>query len=417
MWRHRQLEVLCTILVLLMTSAAWAKNKYQTLYKFTGATDGGQPFGGLIFDQVGNMYGTTVSGGVYNNGTVFQLTPNSSGTWTEHVLYNFCSLTNCADGSDPYDSLILDAKGNMYGTTDYGGAYGGGEVFQLTPNGSGDWTESVLYSFSGADGSYPIGGVIFDAKGNLYGTTDGGGDKGAGVVFKLAKNSAGDWTESLLYSFCSVDNCRDGGYSSATLAFDQSGNLYGTTEEGGDPNCGNAGCGVVFQLTPERNRSWVERVLHTFTGYPDGAYPYASVTLDKNGDLLGTTASGGTASGTVFKLTRKSKGSWRETLLITFNEKGGENPDAGITLDTKGNLYGATLGGGDFNCAINGCGVAFKLVPNSKGGWNERVLHEFSDHPGIFPVGGLTLDTAGNLYGTTAGDNVKSHGSVYKLTP
>jgi uncharacterized repeat protein (TIGR03803 family) len=243
------------------------------------------------------------SGG-HKSGTVFQLTPNQNGGWTEHVLYRFCSLTNCTDGSEPQAELIFDQAGNLYGTTVEGGAQGyGGTVFQLTPNQNGGWTESVLYSFcslaSCADGKAPFAGLIFDQAGNLYGTTVGGGGRYAGNVFQLTPNQNGGWTEHILHSFCSRTNCTDGSEPVAELIFDQAGNLYGTTELGGAQNFG-----TVFQLTPNQNGGWTEHVLHSFLDKP-GANPTAGLILDKAGNLFGTTVGDvyRTTFGSVFEVT------------------------------------------------------------------------------------------------------------------
>jgi uncharacterized repeat protein (TIGR03803 family) len=223
--------ILATMLVTLMLSgSAWSQTTFKTLHNFSGGkgNDGISPLAGVVFDAAGNLYGTTDAAGGLGGGTVFKLTPNGDGTWTESKLYSFCSQPNCADGKAPYGDLILDHSGNLYGTTYKGGAYGEGAVFELTPGSSG-WTETVLYSFTrGADGRLPLAGLIFDGNGNLYGTTIGGGSADAGVVFELTPGSSG-WTETALYSFCSLQYCDDGDSPYAGLVFDGNGNLYGTT--------------------------------------------------------------------------------------------------------------------------------------------------------------------------------------------
>jgi len=400
--------------LLFLPSALWGKSEYGTLYKFSGGHDGAQPYGNVIFGAGGNLYGTTYSGGAYNGGTVFELKRESDGTWTESILHEFCSLSDCADGASPWAGLISDTKGNLYGTTQSGGAYDDGVVFELVPHSNGTWAENVLHSFSGPDGMWPLAGVVFDDKGSLYGTTQYGGANNRGVVFKLTHGAAGSWAESLLYSFCSRNSCRDGMFPTAAVIFDRLGALYGTTWVGG-ANCGDVGCGVVFQLTPHHDGSWGERILHQFNDSPDGAYPSASLTLDLQGNLYSTTAGGGSGSGTVFKLARDRNGTWQETILLVFDEQDGCCPNAGLTRNLAGTFYGATTGGGDFNCLISGCGVVFELTRNSKAEWKERILHDFSNDPGIFPYATPLLDQSGNVYGTTAGDNVKSHGSVYEI--
>ena len=252
------------------------------LYSFTGS-DGSEPFAGLIADSSGNLYGTTQSGGASGgHGVVFKLSPSG----TETVLHTF---TGGSDGGIPRAGLIADTGGNLYGTTAGGGASNAGTVFKLSPSG----TETVLYSFTGSDGSGPFAGLIADSSGNLYGTTQSGGASGGhGVVFKLSPGG----TETVLYSFTGGS---DGGTPRAGLIADSSGNLYGTTQFGG-PGCGGVGCGVVFKLSP----SGTETVLYSFTG-SDGSGPFPGLIADSSGNLYGTTLSGGASGGhgVVFKLT------------------------------------------------------------------------------------------------------------------
>jgi len=252
------------------------------LYRFTGDSDGLNPTAGVIFDQVGNLYGITSwgFGGDNKGGTVWELTPSGSG-WTESTLYSFSGGN---DGGGP-SGLTFDNAGNLYGTTNGGGTYSAGTVFQLTPSGSG-WTEKILYSFQGGnDGGIPVAGVIFDPSGNLYGTTSGGGQGGGGTVFKLTPSN-GSWTFSLVYSFIS----NGGGGPGANLVMDAAGNLYGTTVNGGSGNCSN-GCGTVFKLMPSGG-SWTYNLLHEFTGGSDGAFPVCEVVFDANGNLYGTASQG-----------------------------------------------------------------------------------------------------------------------------
>jgi uncharacterized repeat protein (TIGR03803 family) len=430
-----------TWVTLLLAPGAGAQSKYKTLYKFRPGVDG-RSQSGLIFDQSGNLYGTTVQGGANGLGTVFKLTPSSDGSWTESVLYSFCSLTNCADGSAPVAGVIVDEAGNLYGTTIYGGSTsnsicnGCGVVFELIPNADGSWTESVLYSFCSlrlcVDGAEPASGVTFDQTGNLYGTTTIGGPSsacglfGCGTVFKLTHGSSGSWTESVLHGFCSFKNCADGEVSFAGVVFDGVGNLYGTTSEGGNlSQCLGHGCGVVFELTPKAGGSWKEDILHSFTGGRDGAVPEDSMLFDGSGNLYGTahlggnlTQCGGFNCGVVFELTPDSHGSWEEKVLHSFDGGDGDGPFASLALDRAGNLYGTTIFGGDLNlCGSNGCGVVFELTPNSNGGWTETVLHRFLDHPGADPGAGVILDAAGNVYGATSGDGSTTFGSVFEITP
>jgi uncharacterized repeat protein (TIGR03803 family) len=338
----------------------WSKT---VLHTFSGK-DGAYPSASLIFDTAGNLYGTTLSGGGADGyGTVFKLAPGVNGRWTETVLHIF----NSQDGGLPNCSLIFDAAGDLYGTTQTGGAYGYGTVFKLAPGVNGKWTETVLHSFNGNDGNQPASALIFDSLGNLYGTTEAGGTRsyfsgyGGGTVFKLAPGADGKWTHTLLFSF-SLNN---GEQPASSLVLDAAGNLYGTTVWGGDLTsfpCLNYGCGTVFRLAPEANGGWTEEVLHSFNGV-DGFSPYAAVIFDAAGNLYGTTWAGGN----VFKLTPGTNGEWTETVLHTFNGSDGLSPQAGLIFDASGNLYGATDYGGKLNGCYSqygdGCGVVFEILP------------------------------------------------------
>ena|SRR5271165_718894 len=248
------------------------------LYLFNGS-DEGQPVSPLVFDQAGNLYGTTTIGN-----TVYQLTRSGSG-WTEKILYHL--------SGSPYAGVILDRAGNLYGTTLTGGAYNYGTVYQLTPSGSG-WTENVLYSFTGgADGAKPYAGLIFDQAGNLYGGTSAGGASNAGTVFEVAP-SGGSWTESVLYAFTGTS----GGGPAATLGMDSAGSLYGTTYGDGLYEKGN-----VFKLTPSGS-AWTYTSLYDFTGGSDGCGPVSDVVFDVNGHLYGTASGcGGDGYGVVWEIT------------------------------------------------------------------------------------------------------------------
>ena len=260
----------------------------NVLYGFSGGADGDTPnYGALIFDRVGNMYGTTSAGGS-GNGVVYELM-GSGINWTEQALYSF---SGSGDGATPFSGVIFDNAGNLYGTTTAGGASGNGAVYELSPSGSG-WTEHVIYSFTGgSDGSYPTAGLIFDASGNLYGSTNKGGTSGGGTVFELSP-SGGGWTYSLLHSLTGGANC--GPWASLTL---KGGNLYGATVCDGTSSAGN-----VFELSPSGN-GWTYSSLYDFSGGNDGKFPYGSVTFDSAGNLYGTTLRGGTyLQGVVWKIT------------------------------------------------------------------------------------------------------------------
>jgi uncharacterized repeat protein (TIGR03803 family) len=262
-----------------------------------GGTDGFGPGGGVVFDKNGNIYGTTPDGGSLTGcngsgcGVVYKLSTVKGGTWKETVIHRF---TGGNDGSTGSLGLLLVRGGNLYGVAELGGAHGDGTVFKMTPVAGGKWKFTTLYAFKGTpDGNSSYGGLISDPAGNLYGTTYYGGANGLGSVFKLT-NSNGKFTESILYSF---KTGTDGNSPTSTLVFDAHGNLYGTTSAGGDAN----GDGTVFKLTPSSGGTWKETVVHRFKDNPDGSQPYYGMTR-KAGNLYGTTAIGGSGSGVVFEL-------------------------------------------------------------------------------------------------------------------
>ncbi|MBV9700919.1 MAG: hypothetical protein JO078_12485 [Candidatus Eremiobacteraeota bacterium] len=384
------------------------------LYGFKGSPDGESPYGDLIFDQKGALYGTTYDGGAYYFGSAFKLTPSSRG-YTESVLWSFGS--NSYDGGKPYAGLTLGKEDALYGTTPFGGKRSWGTVFKLTPSVSG-YAESILWNFdNGKGGGSPFGALIFDGKGALYGTTVGGGEYGQGTVFKLTPSHSG-YTETVVHSFCAKANCKDGAYPVAGVVFGNDGALYGTSFLGGSGDCvqngQKAGCGTVFKLMPSGS---AYRILYSFKNVPDGAYPSAGVTLDESGALYGTTMSGGNAgrssddAGTVYKLT-PSQSKYRETVLHNFTGgNDGGNVNARVILGVNGVLFGTSYYGGRDND-----GTVFKLTPP---GYVERVFHSFrgGDH-GQWLVSAVTLGSNGGLYGTTsAGGNCFNCGTVFELQP
>ncbi len=369
-----------------------------TVYSFTGSPDGGGPYAGLVMDAAGNLYGTTYQGGSAGDGTVFELTAASAYS-TEIVLYSF---TGSPDGALPYAGLVMDAAGNLYGTTYEGGSSGYGTVFELTAA-SAYSTEIVLYSFTGfPDGAFPYAGLVMDAAGNLYGTTYQGGSAGDGSVFELTAASAYS-TEIVLYSFTGSP---DGTSPYAGLVMDAASNLYGTTYQGG-----SAGDGTVFELTAASAYS-TEIVLHSFTGSPDGALPYAGLVMDAASNLYGTTYQGGsTGNGTVFELTAASAYSTESVLHSFAGSSDGALPYAGLVLDAARNLYGTTYQGGSA-----GYGTVFELTSASAYS-TESVLHSFTGSPdGALPYAGLVMDAAGNLYGTTHIGGSNGDGTAFEVT-
>ena len=419
-------------LVTVLVCGVAGAQQYNVLYTFQGvqAGDGSNPLGNLVFDSAGNIYGTTWSGGSSNGcfggcGAVFKLSSGSDGSWTETTIYQFCtSPVNgaCLDGSRPAAGLVVDAAGNLYGTTTAGGPLRSvgdcGTVFELSPPSSpgGSWTEAVLYDFCSVyvnghylDGLLPYSQLSLDGSGNLYGTTSAGGsgspknNNGAGVAFELIHGPNG-WTESILYNFCSVGNgiCLDGQLPMAGMTFDQNGNLYGTTQEGGDFQ----GRGTLYLLTPG-SRGWTETVM-ALSKQSGALFPLGAVSIDRLGNRYSTFSSGGQYGfGGVFKIGRQG-----ERSAFSFNGSNGYSPTAGVLLNsTQGiALYGTTSEGG-----TNQSGVVFKITAPS----NESILYNFCSQPncadGAIPTGALVADKLGNLYGTTKLGGVSDNGVVFEI--
>jgi uncharacterized repeat protein (TIGR03803 family) len=379
--------LLCLLLVSLTASAA---DNLKVLKSFgLNLNNGSDLYSGFVLDSAGALYGTAESGGAHQSGVVYKLTPSSQGAWTETVLYSFRGGKE--DGSTPHATLVWDGQGNLYGTTLGGGLGANGVVYELSPGSSGEWTETVLYRFTGgADGGVPFSSLTLDADGNLYGTTTGGGKAGLGVLFELTRASGNGWTETVLHTF--TGNPDGAGPFSAPI-FDAEGNLYGVTYSGGVKNDG-----AVYQLSPSSNTSWTERVLHSFQGGEDGVNPSASLVMDQVGNLYGTTVAGGKARvGTAFELVKAAD--WAETQLHAFlglSAHDGANPN-GLIFDAHGNLWGTTVGGGLYNP-----GTIFELLPQGNGTWEESVLYSFTGgNDGAYPSSGLVMDALGRIYGTT----------------
>jgi uncharacterized repeat protein (TIGR03803 family) len=374
---------------------------FSVLYSFTlSGANGSTPMSGLIFDKSGNLYGTTQTGGS-GHGTVFKLAPDGA----ETALYAF---KGGSDGSTPMASLLMDAAGNLYGVTEQGGGsgcsfnLGCGTVFKLSPNGS----ETMLHAFTGgSDGATPLGTLIMDKAGNLYGTADQGGaggcnGYGCGVAFKISP--AG--TETVLHTF--GQKADDGASPTAGLIADKKGNLFGTTSVGG-ANCNPGGCGTVFELT----LSGKEKVLYSFTGGNDGAIAGGGLVFDTKGNLYGTTEFGGgtgcddSGCGAVFKLTSDGV----ITVLHDFNGSDGQAPQMTLILDKSGDLYGTTYGGGG-GC---GCGTVFEIAPDG----TDTVLYAFTGmNDGAGPYGALLLEGKSTLYGTASVGGSGDGGVVFAIT-
>jgi uncharacterized repeat protein (TIGR03803 family) len=359
----------------------------SVLYSFNGGVGGSEPlFSGIVVDDAGNFYGTTVSGGTYNLGTVFKV--DASGT--ETVLHSF---GEGFDGRSPFAGLVSDGLGHFFGTATNGGTrnsqchIGCGIVFEIDVDGN----MKTLHQFGGPDGANPVGGLIRDSAGNLYGTTEMGGRYRSGTVFKLDRTGA----ESVLYSFAGPPDGQD---PEAGLIRDAVGNLYGTTAGGG-----SIGGGTVFEL----DASGHETVLHSFGGTSDGSDPRAPLLRTSNGDLYGTTFSGGAGVGTVFK----ADASGNEKVLHTFDGSSGAYPEAPLVSDAQGNLYGVTIQGGPVG--ISG-GILFEI--NAQDVFSP--VYAFPGEPfGASPAGPLMMDATGVIYGTTASGGTSNNGTVFKLTP
>jgi uncharacterized repeat protein (TIGR03803 family) len=386
----------------------------QVAYNFPGNGSPERPYAGLTTDKAGNLYGTTQLGGAYNQGTVFELTLGSSG-WTETILYSF---TGNQDGSQPTSNVIFDSAGHLYGTTTWGGGgncpTGCGTIFELTPSSSG-WTESVLYSFSGgSDGRQPNSGVVLGASGALYGTSSLGGTvsascpSGCGTAFALTPGRGG-WSQSVLYAFTGGN---DGSAPYASLTLDRSGNIYGTTTAGGA-----SGNGTVFMLTPSAGQ-WTESILHSFSG-TDGALPYGGLVLDTANNIYGTTYHGGATNyGVVFELSPAHGGGWKETVLHDFEDRPAANPAAGLVFNAAGNLYGTTMQGGNSSSCAGDCGTVFSLARVSGNTWKYNVLHVFGKGAdGYRPSAPLLVTGAGTLFGVTQAGGAYNEGVVFEVTP
>jgi len=381
-----------------------AGQQYKVLHTFLASPDGDEPYAGLVMDATGNLYGTTYHGGT--EGTVFRLTPGPNGKWAESVLYDF---SNPATGGYPLGDVRLDAFGNLYGTADPT-AGNNGVVFELTPTSSGFWNGYPIHTFTGeTDGMQPWAGVIFDKSGNLYGTTTAGGSYGGGcgVVFELTP-SGGMWTETILHAF---SGGRDGCFpANGDLVFDKAGNLYGTTMNGG-AGCGNQGCGTVYELS-QQGGVWTKKTIYSFKGGADGTLPACALVLDRAGNLYGTTPVGGDGPcdiesmpgcGTVFKLTPRSAGKWQKTTIYSPDGNSGGGLFGGVIFDGSGNLYGTMTfyGKTSDNCPA-GCGSVYKLTPGDGGNWTPSTVYEFSGTAdGGEPFDRLLLDKAGSIFGTT----------------
>jgi uncharacterized repeat protein (TIGR03803 family) len=404
--------------ILMIAAFAGARAVAQTetlLHTFQeNDVDGFWPSGTMVFDGSGNLYGTTGSGGADGGGTVFQLQPVGGGVWNEMVLHSF---GNSTDGWGSYSGPALDAAGNIFGATQSGGAYAapgiGGTVYELV-RGPGGFTEKVLHNFGlSNDGNGPNCPLIFDAAGNLYGTTLYGGSYGEGTVFELKPMPNGSWQEKTLFTFNGAN-----GATPSFIMFDSAGNIYGTAGGGG-----TYGAGVTYELVSRPGDVWTPRILHNFQGEPiDGKSP-GPLVFDTSGNLYGTTFYGGAVNfGILYELIPTATLAWKESVLHYFPsgfEYDGYWPDGDLLIDASGSLYTPSAYGGDY-----GYGTVLKFSRGPGGHWTETLLHSFgSGTDGQIPTGGVTFDAAGNIYGTTYSsspytcEGILGCGVVFEITP
>lgn len=418
------LAVVCTL-----TSVGLQRARAQTfsvLHSFTGGQDGKTPYTGLTIAPSGTLYGTTAFGGYTGAdceaggpggcGVIFKLAHAGSG-WAFYPLYQFRGYPT-GDGAMPFGRVTIGPEGALYGTTAYGGLEGDcgehynepgcGTVFKLTPPAnictsfSCPWNETQLYAFSGPDGGWPMGEVAFDGNGNLYGTAFSGGQNDAGTAYQVT--AAGEFTT--LYNFCSEENCHDGANPKNGVQLDQSGNVYGTTED----NAGLGGDGTAFQLVPSGS-GWTLNTIYTFSGLGNGQYALTGLIVDQMGNLYGGT-SDGHPNPFVFELS-PSNGSWIFNTLYTFPYQSCCGVGANLVMDSAGNLYGTTEGDSEEQVY----GTVFKLTP-SNGGWVYTDLYDFTGgSDGAYPYSSIVIDSAGNLYGTASAGGANGDGTVWEITP
>ena len=375
--------VLFLVTIIAVLVAVAHAQTYRVLHSFGYGYDGQAPLAGVIMDASGNLWGTTEYGGIYGAGTIFMLAPD--GTIKSY------SFTRAPDGANPQAGLLL-YHGALYGIAEYGGAYYQGTIFKLDQHNH----FTVLYSFTGKEDGVEPSALVLDPTGNLYGTCVGGGANGLGTVFKLDTNSS----FTVLYSFAGGTD----GSAPNSILLDAVGNLYGTTGIGGDVGgCRNQGCGTVFRLDPAGHKTTVYR----FGGDSDGAYPNGMVKVAHA--LWGTTHSSVPGYGTVFELTPKQG----LTTLYNFSDPAeGENPYTQLFAGNQ-SLYGTTDNGGDSDaCNGYGCGVVFQLNANGM-----KTLHAFNGSDGKWPLAPVFVDAAGNIYGTTSAGGDYDEGVVYKIIP
>jgi len=405
--RNKVALMMTAAAILCTATSGEAAVKETTLYSFTGGNDGSFPHAGVIADAKGNFYGVTSSGGANHAGVIFELSPPAKGdtTWTQTTLYSF---TGGNDGANPQAGLMMDARGNLYGTTYSGGATGNGVVFELARHKSkGTWTYHTLWGFTGGnDGGVPAGSLTMDSAGNLYGTTTQGGTGVVGTVFELSPNGK-KWSESVLYNFTGNN---DGGEPMGNVLLGKDGNLYGTTAGYGQFNYG-----VVYKLTAQGGGNWGFSVLHAFAGGSDGEVPRDGLIQDANGTLYGATAGFAESYGNVFEMS--TDGSNYNVIYSIIGGQGftGNGPWQTVSLGADGTIYGTTYADG-----ASSFGEVFQLTPEGNS-WTPKVLYTFPGGAGgQYSYSKVWLDKLGRLYGTTygvAGQGGFFPGTVWRIKP
>lgn len=393
------------LVAMFLGASAVKASTTEVIYSFAGEEDGEYCDTDVAVDAQGNLYGTSVLGGEFGGGTVWELSPVGGG-WVHTVLYSF---TGGADGGEPYKGVTLDSAGNLYGTAVTGGAGscegGCGVTYKLTKSGN-TWTQRVIHSFSGgADGSGPGSRIALDKRGNVYGMTPTGGADGLGTIYQLRPKPNGNFGLRVIHTFTGG---ADGSSGSAGKLVLRGGHIYGAATSGG-----TNGSGAVFELTPTSVGEWDLKTLYSFQGVPDGVFPYGALLFDSAGNIFGTTYYGGTAGlGAIYKLTPTVAGEWTETVLYSFQSgTDGNSSISNLVSDAAGNLYGTTSEGG------LGSGTIFELSPQPNDNWTESIPHSFQGSPdGAFPYAGM-VGSGAIFYGATVHGGVNGDGAIYKFTP
>jgi uncharacterized repeat protein (TIGR03803 family) len=412
---ERRTGLLAIAVLLLLKPAVAEAATYRILYDFDGSygvggPNGGPPLAAPVLAPNGDLYGPA-GGGIGNSdrcngpcGVVFRLTRGAGGAWHESVALNVSTYFDLAPPNSP---LTFDARGNLYGSLQ--GGIGRNWIFQMAPHPNG-WGFNVIYQ----DYGDAVGGVVADGAGNLYGSLGPGNDY-SGAIARLSPGS-GQWRYTDLRNLCNAKGaCPGGADPRAPFSWDAAGNLYGTDYLGGRTCNGSSGCGVAFRMTPNADGSWRYQVLHRFgASKRDGVAPLGGLVVDRSGNAYGTTTAGGPHGlGSVFELSPTSRGAWNETLLYGFpNITLGAAPWGNLVFDAAGNLYGVA-NGGDV-CGIYYCGEVFELMPQRNGRWKYSVLHDFTGPDGEYPYG-VVIDNRGRLFGTTLGGGAHGYGVVFEV--